>query len=233
MSEENASQTNTEDVDQAPENQESEGNNSESNEDAQQAQEKKQQDLFYGDKKDEEESSDEKSDEDNEPEDESDSKEAEDEDEDEDYELKPLEETKLSDADMERIAAYAKEQGLSKEAAQKLVEQESEARDSYFEDLQSQHKRMVGQWVEDVKSDKEIGGDNYKKNVELARRVAHKFGTQKFLDNLDATGYGNNPEVVRVFARIGRSMSSDSLVKSGVKSGGDTSMEDIFYGNKN
>lgn len=138
--------------------------------------------------------------------------------------------SRLSDADMERIASYSKDQGLSKDAAQKLVEQESAARDSFMSSLQVQHQQMVQQWREDVESDKELGGEKFAESAELAKRVVDRFGTDAFRKNLNESGYGNHPEVVRIFARIGKAMAPDNLVLGGKQSGGAKSMADIFYG---
>lgn len=211
-----------------------------------QSQQEKTQTILYGDDKSDESNdeneSDSKSDseDDDKPEGE---KESEGEDNDKDgkkaegdhgeYEIKLPEDTRLSDADKERIAQFAKEQGLSKDAAQKLVEDESRARDEYFSDLQNQHKEMIDEWATAVKNDKELGGEKFNESVEMAKRVVTRFGTQQFMDDLDNSGYGNHPEVVRVFARIGRSMGDDIMVKPGSHSAGDRTMEDLFYGSKN
>lgn len=149
------------------------------------------------------------------------------------FNLKMPENTKLSEADRERIAAYAKEQGLSKEAAQKLLKSESEARDQYFNGLQERHKEMVQEWASQAKQDKELGGENFGKNLEFAKRAVQRFGTPALMEKLNETGYGSHPEVVRVFSRIGRAMADDSLVRSGHQSGGERTMEDIFYGKQN
>lgn len=189
--------------------------------------------VFYGEEKKEDakESKEEESKE--EPSEEETSEDKEDEKVGQDYKLELPKDTRLRDADMERIASYAKEQGLSKDAAQKLLQGESEARDSYFEKLQEDHQENIREWQSEVKLDKELGGENYNKNIELARRVAHKFGSERFLKDLDESGYGNHPEMVRVFARIGKSMHSDEFVRAGSQSGGDRSMEDLFYGKQN
>jgi hypothetical protein len=113
------------------------------------------------------------------------------------------------------------------------VDQESEARDAYIESLQEQHQEAIKQWLVDVKEDKELGGENFEKSVELAKNVVKRFGTEAFMEDLDKSGYGNHPEVVRTFARIGRAMSNDELVRPGKHSGGEKSMEDIFYSNSN
>jgi hypothetical protein len=254
MSEDQTSQDNTEDVKEnledpnlstPPEGQGKEEGKEESTE------EQKMADTLYGDDKEEskeeskEDSTEETKEESDKDKSEEDTKEdSEDEDKDKeeskdeekkdeaDYKLAKPKDSTLGDADMERIAEFAKEQGLSKEAAQKLVEQENQSRKDYFENLQAEHKQLTGQWAEQCKNDKEIGGDDYSKNIELAKRVVHKFGTEEFLKDLDKSGYGNHPEVVRVFARIGRTMSNDELVRPGFQSGGERSMEDLFYGNK-
>lgn len=245
MSEENASQSHNEDANASQEN-----DGVQYSEDKQ-GSEKSVEDVFYGENKDQdadnqdaagsddnESNNDDESSKENEEYNKDNEKSGDDKnqdakgDDDKDYSVDVPENSRLSEADRERIESYAKDQGLSKEAAQKLVEQESQARDEYFEGLQTQHKEMVGKWAESIKTDKELGGENYAKNIELAKRVAHKFGTEKFLHDLDASGYGNHPEVVRVFARIGRAMSNDELVRSGSQAGGDRSMEDIFYGSK-
>ena len=140
-------------------------------------------------------------------------------------------ESLLSDADMESIAAYSKAQGLSKEAEQKLVEYQSGVLGKHADEQMTAHERQVSGWSEECKVDKEIGGENYEKSVELAKRVVHKFGSDKFLESLNETGFGNNPEVVRCFARIGQAMASDTLVKGGAQVAGERSMADIFYGN--
>jgi hypothetical protein len=149
-----------------------------------------------------------------------------------DFELEFSQESRLSEADKKRIASYTKEQGLSKDAAQKLIETQESAKAEYFSDLQTEHKQMVSKWADQVKTDKEIGGDNYAKNVELARRVIGRFATKELLESLDSTGFGNNPEVVRVFARIGRHMASDELITGKSTSSGPRTMESVFYGDK-
>jgi len=143
--------------------------------------------------------------------------------------LEKPKESRLSDADMERIAQFAKEQGLSKEAAQKLVDDENSAMGAFLETLQNEHRQATEQWREDVKSDKEIGGDNYKRSVEYAKRAVKKYGTDKLMEDLDSTGYGNHPEVVRVFARIGKAMEEADEVKSGQNSRGEKSVAEQFY----
>ena len=155
-----------------------------------------------------------------------------DKDEPEEYDsLAKPEDSLLSDADMERILEDSKQEGLSKEAAQKRVEFADGLLKDYQEQQQQTLKATSEQWAKDTQADKELGGENYKRNVELARRAVHKFGSEKFRKDLNATGFGNHPELVRTFARIGKMMSDDSFVQDGSNMiPQKRTMEDVFYG---
>ena len=190
------------------------------------------QEVFYG--KDEEESKDKESSSkesgDDKGKDESSKEDSkENNDEDKEFKLEKVENSLLSDADMERIDSYSKEQGLSKEAGQKLVEQMNDSRQEYVDGMQKEFKQQVQNWGNDVKTDKEMGGENFEKSVGFAKDALKKFGTEELISNLDSSGFGSHPEIVRVFARIGKAMGPDNLIHGGaVKQ--ERSMEDVFYG---
>lgn len=239
MSEENTSQATTEDVvtdtNDTPNiggDVKDEGSTSEGKTDAE---------LLYGNNKDKE--SDDKGDDDPDSDDsdkgkkdgEGDGKDKDDKgdegDDKEDYDsLDKPDNSLLSDADLKRILSESKEEGLSKEAAQKRVNHASEILQNHSNNLNQTHKEMVQQWAEDCKSDKEIGGDNYNESVELARRVVSRFGTNEFKKVLNDTGAGNHSEFVRIFSRIGKVMGDDTLILPGKDSGDEKSMASIFYG---
>lgn len=144
-----------------------------------------------------------------------------------DYELALPKDSMLTDDQFDKISSFAKEKGLSKEQAQSLVDRESKQISDYY----AQHAERVSGWKKAIETDKELGGEKYKESVEFAHRALDRYGSQSLKDELEKTGLGNHPEMVRVFARIGRQMSEDSLVVPGTKSGQKKSIEDIFYGN--
>ena len=127
------------------------------------------------------------------------------------------EDTPLQKEEVERILKQSKEEGLSKDDAQKRLEEADTLVKGYALRSQQALEQAADQWIQDTKNDKEIGGERYKESVELARRTAHKFGTPEFLDSLNKTGFGNHPEVIRVFARIGRQMQDDKLITDGTQ----------------
>lgn len=148
----------------------------------------------------------------------------------EDYDsLDAPEDSLLSEADMERILARAKEEGLSKEAAQKYVDVAQEVLSENQKRISQAHSELSEQWVDQVKSDKEIGGEKFDESLKLAHKAISKFGTDEFIESLNETKFGNNPEVVRIFARIGKAMSPDSLVVSDSHMKTEKRMEDVFY----
>lgn len=146
------------------------------------------------------------------------------------YDLKLPKDSALSDAHLEKLSVYAKEKGLSNEQAQTLLERESQAVSDYVTNIKETQSKMTESWFEQAKSDKEIGGEGFKQNAELAKRVVTRFGTDDFKKELNKTGLGNHPELLRVFSRIGKAMSDDQLVIPGVQAGGRKSIESLLYG---
>jgi hypothetical protein len=54
-------------------------------------------------------------------------------------------------------------------------------------------------------------GPSYDTKVAQAARAARYFGGQQLIDFLNQSGAGNNPELVRAFAKVGSMMTEDSL----------------------
>lgn len=67
-------------------------------------------------------------------------------------------------------------------------------------------------WVESVKSDQEIGGDSLDANLGLAKRALDTFGSPELKNLLEGSGFGDHPEIIRAFVRVGKAISDDSLV---------------------
>lgn len=150
------------------------------------------------------------------------------------YDLKLPKNSLLNPKEIETLSIYAKEKGLSNEQAQEVLEQRNSAVQNYVEAQQELFKTTATKnWIEEIKSDSELGGDNFNQSAELAKRVVEKFGTDSFRKALSETNLGNHPELVRIFARIGKSMGDDSFVapsgQSATKSKG-KDMATMFYG---
>lgn len=147
------------------------------------------------------------------------------------YDLKLPEGTLLTQAEVDKIVSFSKEQGLSQESAQKLVEREHEILANYKDNQEQQFEQMRDQWFKQVESDKELGGENLKTTAELAKRALNKFAPDSLKKFFAESPYGNHPEIIRMFSNIGKSMQDDKLVLSGTQSPPAISPVDILYDN--
>lgn len=111
-------------------------------------------------------------------------------------------------APIDEFKTFAKEQGLSQEKAQSLV-------DFYTKTILPKQEEMqnaaVEQWTGD--SMKRFG----KKGIETANKALSRFGSKELIGLLTDTGLGNHPEVIAVFESIGKQISESTLVNPGTK----------------
>lgn len=148
------------------------------------------------------------------------------------YELKLPEGSYLDAAHIEKVIAFAKSKGLSNEQAQVQLNKDAEDVKAKTHEAQvAQIEKNKTEWYSAAEADKEIGGAVFKENAELAKRVVKQFATESFIKALDDTGLGNHPELIRVFARIGKEMGEDRLVVPSAQTSGKKSIADIFYPN--
>ncbi len=118
----------------------------------------------------------------------------------------------------------AKELGLTQEQAQKLV-------DIYPQIQQQQAEawsKQIAEWGEQVKADKEIGGDKFTASVGHAQKALDQFGNPELRKYLESSGLGNHPALVRFCTKVGKSMAEDTMVMS--HNGGQLSAADVLYG---
>lgn len=128
------------------------------------------------------------------------------------YELKMPDGSPLDKEAITRVESYAKANKLSNEEAQKLLEVENTAVKAFAEKAHAEAETVKATWLEGSKNDKEIGGDNLAKNVEVSHRVLDKFGSPLLKQILNETGTGNHPELIRMLSRIGKEFSEDELI---------------------
>lgn len=130
------------------------------------------------------------------------------------YELKLPEGSRLDKSQVDAIVSFAKEKGLSPEVAQAVLERESSAVAQHAKAQTDAWNNQAEQWLKQVETDKEIGGDGFKENISLANRVFQKFGSKELGEELDRTSLGNHPELLRLAVRIGKAMGEDKFVSA-------------------
>jgi hypothetical protein len=115
----------------------------------------------------------------------------------------------------------AQKHNIPKEALQELV-------DTYAREQVGKHTEVAESWANAVEADKEIGGDRLKQTQEHCKAAMARFSTPELSSLLNDTGLGNHPELVRVFSKIGKSMSEGGKFQQGNNTS-QRSAADILY----
>lgn len=143
------------------------------------------------------------------------------------YEFKaPEEGQELDKGALEVFEPIARELNLNNEQAQKLVDvYGSKIMPAINKQLAEGWQKQTEQWAETVKADKELGSDE---SIGAAQKAMDKFGSPELKQYLEESGLGNHPELIRIFASVGKAMSEDGLVTG--NSNGSKSAADVLFG---
>lgn len=133
------------------------------------------------------------------------------------YEFKMPEGIELDQDAAQEFTAWAKEQGLKPEQAQKVADIGAKMMQKQAE----MHAQTVSAWVEQVRADKEIGGDKLEENLAYARAAIDAFGSPELKEILNASGLGNHPAVVKAFIQAGKRIAPDTFVAGNRSPSGD------------
>lgn len=131
----------------------------------------------------------------------------------ESYDLKMPDGVQLDSAAADEFSAIAKELKLDNDAAQKIADVGAKMVQRQVES----HAKLVESWTEQVKTDKDIGGDKLDANLGIARNAIDTFGSPELKALLNSTGIGNHPEVVKFAFKVGKAISEDGFVKGAPK----------------
>lgn len=113
------------------------------------------------------------------------------------------------DADIQQgLVDFANKKNLTQEEAQELADLGVKMREKEVALFQETQK----QWIEQIKSSPELGGAQLNENIAVAKKAMEAFGTPALKQLLNDTGFGNHPEVVSAFFKIGKAISEDKLV---------------------
>lgn len=149
----------------------------------------------------------------------------------EEYSLKLSEETVLGETHLKDIEAFAKENKISGELAQKILAKQEDTISELINSENTRAAQELEDWRSQVVNDEHIGGSKLTETSTNAKKAVSAFGSEGFVEILKATGYGDHPEVVRFLSRIGSLMGNDEFIPG---DGGfqkkEKTIEDHFYG---
>lgn len=133
----------------------------------------------------------------------------------------------INDAGLKGLNDLCKSANLSKEQGEAVLKHMAGNYAAFQEQQQAQGKA----WIEEFKADKDFGGDKFDASLADAKKALATFdegGTVSKM--LLETGYGNNPAVLKIFARVGRALGEDKL--PGMSGGAeDKPLEERMYAN--
>lgn len=139
-----------------------------------------------------------------------------------------------SDEQLSQFREMAKGLNLSQPNAQKLIEFEAMRMGEMFTAQENAWETQKTQWIEQIRSDPELGGQSMLEKQATAVRAVLRIGGDSLVTALNETGAGNHPELVRAFYRIGLAMTEDHFSGSGepLEVGGKKTRAQIMYGDQ-
>ena len=138
------------------------------------------------------------------------------------YEFIAPEGVDLSEEAQAKLAMFddkARGMDLSQEQYQSLIEYDIERGQTALAEAANGFVERIEGWAEEVKADKELGGENLAANLGIIKAAQEKFGGDDLkalvgapsVDNLEGLGLGNNPAFLRLMYRVGKALGEDTL----------------------
>ncbi|WP_320169527.1 endoprotease [Maridesulfovibrio sp.] len=124
-----------------------------------------------------------------------------------------------------RFRNFAHENGISAELAQKLVDFSNQLETVRMEE---QHYQ-VEEWEKQLRAMPGWQGRNYSRNVGIARQALRTFASPELAELIGTSGYGNHPEVVKAFYKVGKRLSEDSYLDSSRRTPRKKTIGEILY----
>ena len=127
----------------------------------------------------------------------------------------------LQQAQVDKIAAFARERGLSQEQAQAALDLQAGQLKEFADGHVNAWKERVSGWEKELKANKEFGGEHLKEFDQGATSVVMKYGGEKMLALLNESGYGKHPEVAQFLWNVHKAMRPDKIVSPQAPSTGE------------
>ena len=112
---------------------------------------------------------------------------------------------------LEQFKQKAHETGMSQEGVRKMAEWYKEVEIKQHEAIKKARAIQDDQNLLTLKTE---FGVNFDSEIKNARKALDAYTDKAFKQYMDESGLGNNPALVKAFAKIGRELSEDRLVQS-------------------
>ena len=120
----------------------------------------------------------------------------------------------LDPEDAKAFSDVFKDAGLTQEQANKLFNVYMSDIKQLTEQIESERNTQTLEqkksWMNEVKNDSEIGGQNFETTKANIKAVMNAYGSKELSSYLNESGLAYNPHFVRFISRIGASLGNDS-----------------------
>ena len=127
------------------------------------------------------------------------------------YDFKPPEGMEFDEETINLYAEAAKEAGLSQEKADIIL---GKIAPHLAQQQIKAVEKVSTEWEAASRADPEFGGDKLNENLSVAAKAIEQFATPELKTLLNESRLGNNPEVIRLFYRVGKAISEDGFVSA-------------------
>lgn len=122
----------------------------------------------------------------------------------------------ISEGALKGLNEVCKSANLNEEQAKAVMAYMQGNYTSFVAQQQEAMQAQAKAWIGEFQADKEFGGDKFNASLADAQRALATFDEGGTVSKMLAeTGYGNNPDVLRIFARVGRALGEDKLIGKG------------------
>jgi len=115
---------------------------------------------------------------------------------------------------LERFQKYGKDNNLTQDAAQELIDLHAEVVTEVATSNQDRWDVIRDGWKKDSLADKELHDEkgDAKAGIALAKTAAIALGGEELIAAFDLTGVGDHPAVTKAFHKLGKAMEEDKFV---------------------
>lgn len=145
------------------------------------------------------------------------------------YEFAMPEGYTLDEARAGEFEAFARSNKLTNEAANEALAIAVKHVEGLQEQQQAAWREQVEGWGNEIRTDKDLGGDKLQASMNIAQKAIARFGTPELVDFLESSGIGNHPALVRFCYQIGTRISEGGMITGAGAGEGRRSTADVFY----
>ena len=132
------------------------------------------------------------------------------------------EDLKLTEEEKTKYTELLRKHGATQEAANDLIEHIKQQAKAVQEASVKAWYDQVKKWGEEAEQHKEYGGPKFEENLKtVIIPVLNKFGDEQLIQELDQTGFGNNPRLLAFLYRVGKEIGTEAKFVEGRPGAGD------------